>query len=351
MNAGKQMEAEKKVNKESRVLVVDDELGPRESLRMILMDEFDVVTAESAAQALEKIASHDFDVAILDIRMPDMNGIELLEKLKHDSPETEVVMITAYASVDTAASAMRYGAMDYIVKPFESVEIREAVKKGLLRRRDARFIREKVNELQLANEALEQEVSKAYQNIQRHYQETISSLIAAIDAKDSYTKGHQERAAEKAMILGKKMKLLDQELELLRQATLLHDIGKIGIPENVLMKPGPLSEEEKCLIKQHPVIGATIISPVESLHEAVSLVLHHHERVDGKGYPSGLKGSEIPMVARVISVVDAIDAMSTHRPYASAKDNYKVRKELMAGSGTQFDSQVVEAALETILRV
>ena len=334
------------MNEDRCVLVVDDELGPRESLRMILMDEYDVITAENGQQALEELSHYDFDVAILDIKMPDINGIDLLAKLKEKSPSTEVFMITAYASVDSATSAMRYGAMDYIVKPFDSSAVKEAVEKGITRRRNAHALNEKFNELQLVNEALEREVKKAYENIQQHFQETINSLIAAIDAKDSYTKGHQERTTEKAMLLGKKLNLSEHDLELLYQASLLHDIGKIGIPEHVLTKPGPLTEEELRLIRQHPLIGSTIISPVKSLHEVIPLVLHHHERVDGKGYPQGLKGVDIPIQARIIAVVDAMDAMLTHRPYASVKTISQVKEELLACSGTQFDHEVVKAALD-----
>lgn len=328
------------------ILVVDDEMGPRESLRMILMDEYNVITADSAKQALGMLSNYEFDVAILDIKMPGINGIDLLAELKERSPDTEVFMITAYASVDTAAGAMRHGALDYIVKPFESSVVKEAVKKGLLRRQSSISLQKKFNELQHVNETLEQEISKAYRDIQQHYQETVNSLVAAIDAKDSYTKGHQERTTANALILGKKLDLLEHELELLRQASLLHDIGKIGIPEQVLMKPGPLTEEEENLIKQHPVIGATIISPVQFLNELVPLILHHHERYDGKGYPNGLKGIDIPLAARIISVVDAIDAMLTYRPYALAKTISQVKEELYVCSGTQFDPKIVDAALE-----
>ncbi|MEW5920050.1 MAG: HD domain-containing phosphohydrolase [Bacillota bacterium] len=334
---------------DSRILIVDDELGPREALRMILRDDYQVAVAASGKEALDCFARTEYDLVILDIRMPDINGVDLLAEVKKKAPDTEVVMITAYASVETATKALRYGALDYLIKPFDRASVQNVVEKGLIRRDNNRFIKNKLKELQLANKTLEEEVEYAYKNIQSHYSETVSSLVAAVDAKDAYTKGHQERIAKLAQLIGQNVGFSAEELELIKQAAILHDIGKIGVPESILMKQDTLTDEEYAIIKKHPVIGAEILSPVQFLKEVVPLVLYHHERFDGKGYPQGLKGSQIPLSARVICITDAVDAMLSNRPYSHAKTVEKVKEELLRCSETHFDPQLVDVILKNEL--
>lgn len=332
-----------------KILVVDDELGPREALRMILRDDYEVLTAENGKQALNYLDASEFDLVILDIRMPDINGIELLAEVKKKAPETEVVMITAYASVETATNALRRGALDYLIKPFDLSAVKEVVEKGLSRRTTTTAARKRLNDLRNINDTLKEEIELAYHNIQKHYLETVRSLVAAIDAKDSYTKGHQERVAMFTTLLAKEMGLPAAEVELLQQAAILHDIGKIGVPENILRKAAALTGEEFNVIKQHPIIGAEIVSKVELLKDAVPVILHHHERFDGKGYPDGIKGLQIPHGARIIAVADAIDAMLSLRPYAPARTMEQVREQLEICSGTQFDPEIAAIALKVIL--
>ena len=312
---------------------------------MILKDEYEVVTAGSGTEALKTLQDNHFDLVILDIRMPDISGTDLLAEVKRKTPDTEVVMVTAYASVETATSALRHGALDYIIKHFEANVVRKVVEKGLSRSNTKRVLQSKMEEMKLANKSLEEEVERAYLNIQKHYLETICSLVTAVDAKDSYTKRHQERVAVFSMILATELNLSAREKELIQQAAMLHDIGKIGVMEQILLKRGPLTEEELEAIKQHPLIGCKILSHVESLQEVICMVKHHHEHFDGKGYPEGLAGEEIPLVARIICVADAVDAMLSMRPYASAKTAEEVRDELRCQKGIQFDPRVVEAAL------
>ncbi len=334
---------------DSCILIVDDELGPREALRMILRDNYRVTVAASGKEALDCFAGKEYDLVILDIRMPDINGVDLLAEIKKKAPETEVVMITAYASVETATKALRYGALDYLIKPFDRASVLNVVEKGLSRRSNTRGMRDKLKELQLANKTLEKEVEYAYKNIQGHYSETVSSLVAAVDAKDAYTKGHQERIARFAQLIGQKIGCSAEETELIKQAAILHDIGKIGVPEAILMKQDALTDEEYEIIKKHPVIGAKILSPVQFLKEVVPLVFFHHERFDGTGYPRGLKGSQIPLSARVICIADAVDAMLSQRPYSRAKTVEKVKEELLRCSGTQFDPQLVDVIIKNDL--
>lgn len=329
-----------------RVLVVDDELGPRESLRMILKDDYQVAVAENGNQAIDCLNQSEFDLIILDIRMPDINGIDLLKKVKEIAPATEAIMITAYASVETATEALRYGAIDYLIKPFELSSVRKVVGKGIAKRNESRSIKKKISDLQLANKSLEDQIESTYNRIQKHYQETIDSLVAAVDAKDSYTKGHQERVAGLVRIIGKNLNISEDDLVAIHQAALLHDIGKIGVSENILVKDGGLSDAEYDMVKKHSIIGAEILSPVKLLKEVIPLVLHHHERYDGSGYPDGLSGDEIPLGARIIAVADAIDAMSWDRPYAEAKSTAAVKEELVRVSGLQLDPEIVDVVVK-----
>jgi putative two-component system response regulator len=329
-----------------KILIVDDELGPRESLKMILRDDYDIITAANGKEAIAHLGNTEYDLAILDIRMPDINGTDLLQIVKEKAPATEVIMITAYASVDTATKALRAGALDYLIKPFELSTVRDIVGKGIARRNEMGLVRKRIQDLQLANKTLENEVENTYNNINSHYQETITSLVIAIDAKDSYTKGHQERVARLVLMISEQMKIPDHNLITFQQAATLHDIGKIGVAEDILRKDGDLNNSEYDIIKKHPVIGAEILSPVQMLKEVVPLVLHHHERYDGSGYPDGISGESIPLGARIIAVADAIDAMLWERPYSAAKSTDEVRNELKRVAGTQLDPDIVEAALD-----
>ena len=331
--------------KAPKIMIVDDELGPREALKMILRDDYDVFTASSGREALHYLHADEFDLMILDIRMPDMSGIDLLARVKNRVPETEVVMITAYASVETATHALRQGALDYLIKPFDSSAVREVVARGLARRIKRAALRKRLSALQVDNAFLQEKIENACLNIQKHYLETVHSLVAAIDAKDSYTKGHQERVAFFAGILGREMGFSEKEQKILRQAAILHDIGKIGVPEQILRKTGKLTAEEFKIIKQHPEIGVEIIAPVQFLQEVLPIVLYHHERFDGTGYPEGLRGRQIPLAARMIAVADALDAMLSNRPYAPAKTAIEAGRELYLCAGTQFDPNIAGIAL------
>lgn len=328
-----------------KIMVVDDELGPREALKMILRDNYEIYTAGSGREALQALQSSEFDLVILDIRMPDINGIDLLVKVKKTVPETEVVMITAYASVETATNALRQGALDYLIKPFDVRAVREVVAKGLARRTEKDAQRKKFSELQVVNASLQKKIEHAYLTIEKYYLGTVRSLVAAVDAKDAYTKGHQERVALLAEILGQALSLPAEEIKTLQQAAILHDIGKIGVPEQILRKPGKLTAAESQILKQHPVVGAEIVAPVQFLQAARPVILYHHERYDGTGYPEGLQGEQIPRNARIIAVVDAIDAMLSNRPYARAGTLERVREELRLYAGIQFDPQIAALAL------
>ncbi len=327
---------ESAVTRRPTVLVVDDEHGIREALRMLLKDDYKVLLANSGRSAIEMLADDkdSVDMIFSDIKMPELDGIGFLRQAKAMNPQVEIVMVTAYPSMDTALAALRHGAFDYIVKPFDRKEILSAVERGLDRRRNF-----------LANCQL---VEDLRQSMARNYIGTTEALIQTVDAKDSYTRGHSERVAKLLGRLTEVLNLPEKQREILTLLARLHDIGKIGISEPVLRKPAPLTPDEWEQMKQHPAIGFHILQPVEFLREELPVVLHHHERFDGRGYPKGLKGKEIPLGARIIAIFDAYDAMVSERSYMPRKSPERAVQELRSFAGSQFDPELVEPAIAVI---
>jgi len=330
------------------VLVVDDELGPREAFRMILKEKYNIMSASSGPLALQFIAREPVDVVILDIKMLGMDGIEVLKEMKKEKPDVEVIMVTAYASLETAKEAMRHGAMDYLVKPFDRKEVEEVVDRGVSRR--LQFLRNEkaMEELKLATEKLTGQIHGYRRQIEENYEQTIHALITAIDARDSYTKSHSDLVGAFSGLLATEMNWPPERVSALQQAALIHDIGKIAVSEKILRKPGSLTKREAEIMKQHPLIGVAIISPIQLLREIIPIVRSHHERWDGKGYPDGLKAEEIPEGARIVAVADAIVAMFYDRPYRKALSLTEIRSELEKNSGTQFDPEIAGAALRCL---
>jgi len=333
------------MSEKKNILVVDDELGPRESLRMILKDSYDVVTAPDGRKALDILSRREFDVVILDIRMAEMGGLEVLREIKSRSPETEVVMITAYASIDTAKDALRYGALDYLIKPFDHRDVRGVVERGLKAREGRAGDKLEMAKLRIADSSLNQEVAAARRTIGQQYAATVKSLLSAIDGRDGYTQGHSERVSRFSAFLAEKAGFPPEKILTLEQAALIHDIGNVGVDAALLSKPGRLTPEEFSEVRKHPAIGAQIVASVDFLQEMLPVILHHHERFDGTGFPDGLKGEGIPMAARVVSVAGAVDAMLTDRPFRRALSLEAVREEMVRSAGRQFDPEIVRIAL------
>jgi putative two-component system response regulator len=336
------------MNGKNRVLVVDDELGPREALRMILKERYDVAMAGDGDSALGMIAKEKYDVVILDIKMPDRDGIEVLKVVKEMDRDLEVVMITAYATVNTAREAIRHGALDYLIKPFNKTDVEKVVEKGIAKRLERQSSRDKMQELQLVTDDLSQQVEKARIDIQKHYDGTVKALIAAIDAVDHYTRGHSERVSNFSVLLAEEVGFPGRQIVLLQQAALVHDIGKIGIESRLLRKQGGLTREELNELKRHPELGVEIVGPVPFMSEMLPVILHHHERYDGKGFPHGLKGEEIVLGARIVAVADAVDAMLSDRPYRNALTPQQVKTELEKEAGAQFDPHITSAVIASI---
>ena len=329
------------------ILVVDDMVGPREALRMILKNKHEVITAENGDNALEYISKNDFHVAIIDIKMAGMDGLQLLKKIKEKKPDIEVILMTAYASVDTAKNALRYGALDYLIKPFDHKDVIEIVEKGVSKRREQLKTRLEIERLHIATSELSKKVDDARRNIESHYASTVKALLATIDAKDQYTRGHSERVARFSAFLAEKTGFQHDKILSLEQAALIHDIGKIGVEGYILKKQGSLDTMEFDEIKKHPQIGAKIITSVDFLQEMKPIILCHHERFDGSGFPDGIRGSAIPLSARLVAVADAVDAMLCDRPYRPALALEHVKEELTLKAGKQFDPDVVSVVLSS----
>lgn len=321
-------------NNKGNLLIVDDDEGICFSVKEILKDRFNAYLADCAKKALEVIRNNShgdicsIDLVMSDICMGGMDGLELLKLVKNKNPRVEVIIMTGYPNPENTVQALRFGASDYIVKPFHAPDVLEAVDRVMNRRKESARTEKMLEDLRAA--------------VQKNYSETTEALIMAIDAKDNYTKEHCARVASIMYEFAKRCGLSDEEAELLRKISTLHDIGKIGVREEVLNKPGALTPLEWEEMKSHSYLGYQIIQPVEFLGAARDVLLYHQERYDGKGYPAGLKGEEIPLGARMLTIVDSYDAMVTDRPYRKKLSLEKTFAEIEKCSGVHFDPKLVK---------
>jgi putative two-component system response regulator len=322
-----------------KILVVDDEEVIRRLLCQKLKSEgYGCTEAGNAHQAMEKMREKPADLVILDIMMPGGSGVELLPELKKAYPDTVVIMATAVGDADTAIKCVRLGAYDYFTKPYNLDEVAISIARALnMRRLELEVIDYQHN--------LEEKVKVQAGKIRDSFMNAVTALALALDAKDEYTSGHSGRVSEISVIIARELGMQDNALEDVKLAGLIHDIGKIGVKEAVLNKPGALTAEEFEHIKTHPVIGERILKPIVEEKEILDMVRMHHERFDGKGYPDGLSGDQIPLGASIMALADAYDAMTSDRPYRKSLGVSVAIEEIKKGSGTQFAPDVVEAFL------
>jgi len=327
-----------------RILIVDDEAGVRAVLQKHLEHYgAECVTAQDALDALARLKSNDFDLIISDMMMPGMSGMDLLQRVQELNPETAFIMITGLKDIKTAVNSMRVGACDFITKPFELRAIRRAVDRALEKRHlliENRRYREQL-ELQVREKTAE--LNDALREIEESYKITLEALVTALDAREHETQAHSQRVREYTLTLARVLGLSHDVMLHIGRGALLHDVGKIGVRDYILLKPGRLSAEEWAEMKQHPQIGHDILQGIKFLAPAAEIVLCHQERWDGRGYPRGLAGRDIPLGARIFSVADTLDAMTSDRPYRKALSFEAAYREIRACSGTQFDPDIVEA--------
>lgn len=326
-----------------RILIVDDEVEITEILADLLSGDYDCVKAGSAEQALALLRKDLFHLVISDITMPGMSGLEMIPHVKEQSPETVVVMISGMQTVESAIGALRLGAFDYLMKPFDLRQV-EAVVKRALEHHDLVAAKQRYeNHLEELVEQRTAELDRALNSLEGSYRSTLKALTAALETRDSETHGHSERVVSYSLRLGREYGLSSDEMKSLEFGALLHDIGKIGVPDSILRKPAKLTEEEWVRMREHPLHGQQILRGIEFLQGAARVVAQHHEQWDGSGYPLGLRGEEIDICARIFAVADAFDAITSDRVYRRGKSYEAAAQELDDWAGRQFDPKVVQA--------
>ena len=326
-----------------RILIVDDEREITEILADLLSEDYECLKAGSAEDALTCLRENEFHLVISDITMPGMSGLDMIPHVKQLSPDTVVVMISGMQTVESAIGALRLGAFDYLMKPFDLRQV-EAVVKRALEHHDLIVAKRRYeNHLEELVEQRTVELDRALNSLEGAYRSTLKALTAALETRDSETHGHSERVVSYSLRLGREYGLNSEQMKSLEFGSLLHDIGKIGVPDSILRKPAKLTEEEWVLMREHPLHGQQILRGIEFLQGAARVVAQHHEQWDGSGYPVGLRGEEIDVCARIFAVADAFDAITSDRVYRRGKTYEAAAQELDDWAGRQFDPKVVEA--------
>ena len=338
------------LDRPARILIIDDEPFVLSVLYELLKPQYECKTATSALEALEYLREEAFDLVISDIVMPGMSGLELLERICQPQCQMVVILISGNLNIQSAIEAMRRGAFDYITKPFNLTDVEAAVTRALRHQGLVKanrmyeqhledLVRLRTGELSTANDSLNQTLDKLY----RSYRATLRALATALEARDVETKGHSERVVAYCMRLGHQLTLGQTDLVTLEHGALLHDIGKIGVPDAILLKRGALTEDEWKLMRRHVEHGSQIIHGIDFLSGASRIVAQHHERFDGSGYPNRLEGDAICQGARIFAVADAVDAITSDRPYRQARPFEDAAEELTRCIGSHFDPEIVKA--------
>lgn len=308
-----------------KILIVEDDPRSMKLVEAYLLPEgYQTVKAVDGLEALSKLEKEDVDLILLDIMLPSMDGYEVCKKIKEDRDTRfiPIVMMTALSETSDKVKGIEMGTDDFLTKPVNREELLARVKS---------LVHVKRLNMQLEDA-----------------ENVLFVLINILEAKDPYTRGHSQRVTNIALRLAKELRLSSRDQDILKRAGLVHDVGKIGVPEAILNKPGPLTKEEFEYIKNHPALSEKICSPLNSMKDLLGIIRHHHERVDGKGYPDGLKGTDIPLGARILAIADAYDAMDSDRPYRNKMSKEEIKRIFTEGSGTQWDSQLVELFLNVM---
>ncbi len=342
--------------KPSKILIADDDHLVREAvLKILKMFGHDVIAVASGEEAVSAV-SNDLDVIILDINMPGMDGFDTLNEINKKGLDIPVIFLTGAGSMEYAVKAINLGAYDFISKPIEdldlfNIKIGRAIEKRMYVLKDKAYkvnlekeVKEKTKELAEKNKLLEE----YSHNLEISAINTMLTLQTALEEKDQYTAGHTIRVTNYALMIAKALRLDPEETATLKRACQVHDIGKLVIDVNYIQKPGPLTDEEWILMKKHPEIGANIISPLEFMKHEYFIVRHHHERIDGRGYPDGLTGADLDILTKVITVADSYDAMTSKRSYKQNMGWSDAVQELDRCANTQFDPEVVRVFSEVL---
>src|SRR5258706_1907637 len=333
------------------VLVVDDEEPIRNALRKFLkQQQFEVYSAGSGDEALAQLRLHKVSLMLSDIRRPGTSGVDLVPQALEIEPDLAILMLTAVNDATSAALCMQRGALDYLTKPIELADLGRAVQRALKRR-----------EMQLENRHLNQwlkeevttrtaELQRERHRLERVSTATLEVLVNALEAKDPYFRGHSARVADLSANIATEMGLTEEDVERVRMAGRLHDLGKIGTRDAVVNKEGPLTADEFEHVKQHVIIGAQILAPPGHLGDIVAMVKSHHERVDGSGHPDGLRREDVPQGGRIIATAEVYDALTTAPPYQETMTPEQAVRRMTDLSGTMLDPKVYEALVRLVAR-
>lgn len=327
-------------NKEKyKIIAIDDEAGIIDSLSIFLKrTNYDFVGITDPIEGIERIRNEHFDLLLLDFMMTPLHGDDVVEEIRKFNKELYILLLTGHKDLAPPLETIkRLDIQGYCEKSDKFEQLLLLIESGI------KSI-EQMHEIKRINEMLKE----SKEQLERAYLDTIQSLRYAVEAKDPYTRGHSDRVSEYAVLIGRKMGLPEDEIKTLQIGGLFHDIGKIGVPDSILQKEAKLTDDEYSQIKNHPSIGAHILGEAEAFKDIIPIVKHHHERFDGRGYPSRLSGEEIPLLARITAVADTFDAMTSKRSYRNALDIQYVKEEIERCKGTQFDPKIAEVFLEIL---
>ncbi len=339
---------------EEHILVVDDDESIREIISSMLTHAgYASRTVSSGQEAIDVLQSDDnYALLLSDLAMEGMDGFGVLDQVRRLQPQMPVVMVTAVHDISVALEAIRRGAYDYLLKPFEREQLIATVRRALENRRlkiENLAYQNKLEVLVSARTELLQramaELERAMKELERSYDITLEALGDALDLKDAETEGHSKRVTAFTMTIARAMELPQDRVRVIARGAFLHDVGKMAIPDAILRKPGRLTPEEQMLMREHALLGYQMLRKIPFLHEAANIVYSHQERYDGSGYPRGLKGEQIPLGARIFAVADTFDAITSDRPYRAAQSISAARREIQKHAGLQFDPNVVETFL------
>ena len=314
-----------------KIIAVDDEIGIIDSLKVYLHN-YTIVGVTDPVEAIERVKNEHFDLMLLDYIMSPFHGDQVVEEIRKFNKDLYILLLTGHKDLAPPLETIRkLDIQGYCEKSDKFDQLLLLIESGL----------KSVEQMNMIKE-INKKLSDSKELLEKSYLESIEILRNTVEAKDVYTKGHSDRVSEYSLLLGERLNLTPEEMKTLRIGALFHDIGKIGIPDGILLKNGKLTEDEYSEIKNHPSIGAHILSDATIFADIIPIVKHHHERYDGRGYPSKLAGSDIPLLARIVAVADTFDAMTSRRAYRGALDLDYVKKEIETCSGTQFDPVIAD---------
>lgn len=322
-----------------KIIGVDDEEGILDSLRVLLEDtSYEFVGITNPVEAIERVRQEHFDLMLLDFMMTPLHGDEVVEEIRKFNKELYILLLTGHKDLAPPLETIkRLDIQGYCEKSDKFDQLLLLIESAI------KSVKQ-MDEIKRINEKLED----SKEQLEQAYLDMVQTLRYTVEAKDSYTRGHSDRVSEYSVLIGEKLGLPAEQIKTLRIGGLFHDIGKIGIPDSILLKPAKLTDEEYSQIKNHPSIGAHILGSAAIFQDIIPIVKHHHERYDGNGYPSKLKGEEIPYLARIAAVADTFDAMTSRRSYREPIDVEHVKEEIKRCEGTQFDPQIAEVFIEIL---